>query len=216
MRGNIYLGGGGSAADEAELWHEAFRTGAKVAVWPFAQPYEGRRGSGDWMTGALRSMGQYSIDVAMTTDDAADQLGNADVIAVPGGNTFLLLHELRTSGLLLLLREHLETGGALYGGSAGAVLVGRDVAIASVADSNHVGLEDTRGLNLLHDLDVLPHYTHDQEIAARRIAAESGRSVLCIPEVGGVVSSARDPLRNVGSSSAYIVHPGHTEVLEPS
>ncbi|MCT1999189.1 peptidase E [Brachybacterium muris] len=152
----------------------------------------------------------------MTTDDAADQHGQVDVIAVPGGIPSSCCTSFASQGCSRLLREHLEAGGTLYGGSAGAVLVGRDIAIASVADSNDVGLEDFRGLNLLHDLDVLPHYTPDQEVTARRVAAESGRSVLCIPEVGGVVASARDPLRNVGPSSAYIVHPGHTENLEPA
>ncbi|WP_284043324.1 hypothetical protein [Actinoplanes sp. M2I2] len=35
----IFLGGGGSEKDEARLWDEVFRPGARLAVWPHAMPH---------------------------------------------------------------------------------------------------------------------------------------------------------------------------------
>ena len=211
------MGGGGSEADEARLWAEAFPTGAKVAIWPFAQTTpEGRRGAGDWMTAALSAIGQYAVEV-WTTPPASTRLPEGvDIIAIPGGNTFALLHELRSLGLMNILQGHIDAGGAVYGGSAGAILAGCDIGIAATADANDVGLKDLRGLNLVDGLDVLPHYTTEQEDTARAHAIGTGRSVLCLPETSGVISTATAELRNVGPSTAYIVHPERTETLEAS
>ena len=72
-----------------------------------------------------------------------------DVVCIPGGNTFTMLHELRSTGLFRLLQEHLRDGGRMYGGSAGAILAGADVGIALVADPNDAGVSDTVALGLL-------------------------------------------------------------------
>lgn len=217
MRGDIYLGGGGSEADEARLWSEAFPTGAKVAIWPFAQTSpEGRQGAGDWMSGALGAMGRYTVELWKTPEASTRLLDGVDIVAIPGGNTFLLLHELHSSGLMKPLRDHIDAGGAVYGGSAGAILAGRDIRTASTADNNEVDLDDFRGLNYLDGLDVLPHYMHDSEAAARAHAISTGRPVLCLPETSGVISAPSRALRNISPSDAYVVHAQRTETFEAS
>lgn len=205
MEGSIYLGGGGSEADEANLWGEVFIPGATVAVWPFAQrTHEGRRASIDWMETSLATRGSFTIDGWLSPDADHQSLLGADIVAVPGGNTFDLLHALRTAGLLSLLEEHLARGGSFYGGSAGAVVAGADVGIALTADPNHVGLGDTRGLDLAGGCDILPHYTDGQESTARAHLGTTGRPVLCLPESSGVVLVA-GTARNVGPSEVKLV-----------
>lgn len=205
MQGHFHLGGGGSEQDEARLWAEAFPPGSRIAVWPFAQPDRaGRRLSGDWFSSALAALGAYRIDVWLTPDDHDPSLTEVDVVAIPGGNTFDLLHTLREAGLLPALHDHLGRGGSVYGGSAGAVLAGADIGIALVADPNDVGLEDTTGLDLLHGLDVLPHYTDDQLEFARDHHRRTGRPVLGLPERSGVV---------VTGGTARIVGPDPVRVI---
>jgi dipeptidase E len=205
MQGHFHLGGGGSEQDEARLWAEAFPAGARIAVWPFAQSsVADRRRSGDWLTSALAALGPHQIDVWLAADDHDASLAGVDVVAIPGGNTFDLLHTLNEAGLLSVLHDHLARSGSVYGGSAGAVLAGADIGIALVADPNDVGLEDTTGLDLLHGLDVLPHYTDDQLGFAQDHHRRTGRPVLGLPERGGVVV-AGTTARTVGPESVQVI-----------
>lgn len=205
MQGTIHLGGGGSERDEAKLWAEAFPPGARVAVWPFAQsnPAE-RRYAGEWFTGALAALGPLTVDVWLTPEDHDPSLQDVDVVAIPGGNTFSLLHTLREARLLPALHDHLGRGGGLYGGSAGAVLVGADIGIALAADPNDVGLVDTTALDLLHGMDVLPHYTDDQLGAARDHHRRTGRPVLALPERSGIVLTGVTA-RNAGPDPVHVI-----------
>lgn len=139
-------------------------------------------------------------------------LSGVDMVCIPGGNTFTLLHELHSTGLLRLLREHLQDGGRLYGGSAGAILAGADIGIAAVADPNDVGLSNTGGLNLLNGTDVLPHYTARDREMAQAHAALTGRPVLCLPEASGVILNG-GRLRNVRPETIELVDGGNVRLL---
>jgi dipeptidase E len=219
VTGLVFLGGGGSEADEAALWAEAFPAGSRVVVWPFAhRAAVDRRAAGAWATEALLAIGVEDVDVWVTTEPGLDRprldqpgvrrrrdLDGVDVVAVPGGNTFDLLQALREAGLLDLLHAHLLGGGSLYGGSAGAVLAGADVDLARAADPDDVGTTDTRGLDLVHGHDVLPHWTDDQEAAARRHSRASGRPVLAIPERSGVVVARDGTARSVGPDDVQVI-----------
>jgi len=212
MRG-VYLGGGGSAEQEAELWKEAFNPGDSVVIWPFAHAaIQDRESSIAWMRGALASYALRSIDawIEARIEDAG--LSGVDVVCIPGGNTFALLHELRSTGLLQLLQEHLRAGGRYYGGSAGAILAGTDISIALDADPNDVGLSSTGGLDLIGGMDVLPHYAPSAREVAREHTALTGRPVLCLPEASGVVVS-EGRLRNVGPEPIEIVDRDHLRFL---
>jgi dipeptidase E len=131
-------------------------------------------------------------------------LDGVDVIAIPGGNTFNLAHMLRADGLFPLLSSFLERGGGVYGGSAGAVLMGADIGIASIADSNDVGLEETSGLDLVGGLDVLPHYRRELHGVARAHHRDSGHGLLCLPEPSGVIIVG-GKARNVGPAAVHVV-----------
>jgi dipeptidase E len=229
VTGRVFLGGGGTEADEAALWAEAFPAGSRVVIWPFAhRAAVDRRAAGAWATTALLAIDVADVDVWVTTEPGVDQprlgepgpgeprlnrpgapgrrgLGGVDVVAVPGGNTFGLLQALREAGLLDLLHAHLLRGGSLYGGSAGAVLAGADVDLARAADPDDVGTTDTRGLDLVHGHDVLPHWTDDQEAAAQRHSRATGRPVLAIPERGGVVVAPDGTARSVGPDVVQVI-----------
>ena len=219
MTGRVFLGGGGTEADEAALWDEAFPAGSRVVIWPFAhRAAVDRRAAGAWAATALLAIDVADVDVWVTTEPGVDRprldqlvvrrrrgLDGVDVVAVPGGNTFDLLQALREAGLLDLLHAHLLRGGSLYGGSAGAVLAGADVDLARAADPDDVGTTDTRGLDLVHGHDVLPHWTDDQEAAARRHSRASGRPVLAIPESGGVVVAPDGTARSVGPDVVQVI-----------
>ncbi|WP_218714129.1 Type 1 glutamine amidotransferase-like domain-containing protein [Arthrobacter sp. BF1] len=215
MTGTIYLGGGGSEDEEANLWTEAFRPGSHITVWPFAhRALADRQSAGRWISCALERFDPSHIDIWTSPESRVhSDLGAMDIIAIPGGNTFDLLDTLKSSGLLLALRAFLNRGGHVYGGSAGAILMGHDIDIALKADPNDVGLQDTTGMGLLGEADVLPHYTEELLDIARAHHAKSGRSVLCLPEPSGVVVKG-GIIRNVGPEPVNIITSTATTTYE--
>lgn len=207
----LYLGGGGSEQDEAALWDEAFISGQRVSIWPFAMPAgAARAGSVQWFTSALRDRGDFTIDAwgldddtNGSTDENLQRLRSSDVLAIPGGNTFDLLKDLQQHQLLQVLHGYLSAGGCVYGGSAGAILLGADIAIAATADPNNAGLTDTSGLDVLAGALVLPHYQRTQDAELQQWSHQFERAIIALPERSGVVV-AKSHARSVGPEPVRI------------
>src|SRR5687768_15020625 len=103
--GFLYLGGGGSAEDEANVWNEAFKSGQRIVIWPFAQPRDCWAGTLAWFTGAMAARGELSTTSVSGSITLADLLPGGgleepEIVLIPGGNTFELLGILRSHGLL--------------------------------------------------------------------------------------------------------------------
>lgn len=206
---NIYLGGGGSEDDEAALWDEVFVAGQRVTIWPFAMPAgPSRTGSAEWLIGALQDRGDMAFDVwgLDRAPEDVQRLLDSDVLAIPGGNTFDLLRHLQERNLLRAVEDFLAAGGLLYGGSAGAVLVGADIAIAASVDPNHAGITDVHGLDLLEGAVVRPHHQPSLIDELTEWSRERQQIVLGIPERGGLVV-ADSTVRNVGPADVEIFVP---------
>ncbi len=151
----------------------------------------------EWLTAALAPRGDFTLPV---------ELADADVLVIPGGNTFDLLAAVRQRELLSSLAAFLSGGGRVYGGSAGAILLGADIAIAGILDPNDIGLADTAGADLLSGHVVYPHYTADQEQTALAWATTHNAPVLAIPETAGVVVAASQA-HNTGPSPVHVFTP---------
>jgi dipeptidase E len=162
VTGSVYLGGGGSKDDEASLWNELFQSGQRVLYLPFALPANEYERAEQWLNASLAPRGQFEVETwGSAADHTTHDLETFDVVFVGGGNTFDLLDHLDRHGLMKPLREFVASGGRLYGGSAGAVLLGADIAIAETADPNDAGITDTHGLDLVGGLVVRPHFTEE-------------------------------------------------------
>jgi dipeptidase E len=210
----VYLGGGGSAQDEAALWRTFLRPARRVVCWPQALPPAQFEVAELWLR---RSLAPYDVPKVELWPDLAghdlDELDPDDVVFVLGGNTFDLLHHLQQRHALDLARAHVRRGGAYYGGSAGAVLAGADIAVAAFADPNDAGVTDTRGLGLLGDAIVRPHYTPADRDEAWGWTAR-GFTVLGIPETGGL-AVVDGVARNAGPSEVEVLTSGGLSVLAP-
>ncbi len=100
----------------------------------------------------------HFIDIASDEKDIwSQQMKNADVIYVEGGNTFYLLDEVRKSGFATVLKQCLDHS-VYVGVSAGSILVTPTIAIAGVepGDPNDVNLTDFTALGLV-PFEVSPH-----------------------------------------------------------
>lgn len=217
MSGAVFLSGGGGAEDTVPL-HAAFAAAVgsgRLWYWPIAlDPVE--RDYGEclgWLTGALRPFGVTEIDMW----DGADGIGTgtATRIAQPltdyrgvyigGGNTFRLLDIVRRVGLGSALQTFLDDGGVVFGGSAGAALLGADISTIAHLDPDPYGTTDTRGLDRVAGHGVFVHHVPSEVPLVRDWARGNRRPVLALHErAGAVVADGRltsvgfEPVRLIG------------------
>jgi dipeptidase E len=115
------------------------------------------------------------------------EVGDADLVVVGGGNTFQLLRECRSRGLLATLRERVLQGKAKYlGWSAGA-----NLACPTIRTTNDMPIVDPGGLEALGliPFQVNPHYVnvvlpgHHGETRDERLR-EFARANPSLPAIG--------------------------------
>lgn len=206
MPGVVYLGGGGTGVDESHLWGEMLAGCRRLLYWPFALTGDMLDGAETWLRGQLHRLG-FSVDITTWTTLHGRQpadLDHADLLFVGGGNTFALLQQVRDHGFEEPVRQWVAAGGDYYGGSAGAVLATDSIAIAAHADPDHVGLIDHTGLGLVPGVGVLPHFTPDQEPAARSFSYAYAVPILGIPEAAGLISHD-GIIRTVGPDPVWTI-----------
>lgn len=214
-RMRLILGGGGSADDLRVLTSAWVSPGLRVVYWPFAlEP--GQYGAGSrWWRAALGD--DVHLDTWHDlTAHAPGELDGADVLLVGGGNTYALLDHVRRSGWVEPAVAWVRTGGTYVGDSAGAVLAGADIDVARFADPNDVGLTDTTGLALLPDVLVRPHYEPGDLDELRGWMQETGRSVLGLPERGGVVIEAGLVTSSGPDDAVLVRRSGQVAVMRPA
>lgn len=135
-------------------------------------------------------------------------------VYIGGGNTFSLLNNIRSSGFDEILKKYIQSGGTVYGGSAGAIILGSDIMTCAHLDSNEVGLENLEGLNLISDLAIWCHYEPKNDEQVRKYIKSDQKSVLALPEETGVYYND-GYLKITGTKSAFLFKEEHKLELLP-
>lgn len=214
MVGTIYLGGGGSPQDELSVWTDMLKQVNRILYWPFALSGGMLDGADGWLRANLAERWP-SIAVATWTeldDHEPEDLCEFDLLFVGGGNTFNLLEHVAGSGFMDPVRRFVAAGGTYYGGSAGAVLAGGNIAIADAYDRNETGLEDLAGLGLIPHYNVLPHYGPKMEVTGRMWVRRQDVPVLGIPERSGL-KIEEGQAQVLGPEPVYAIHAMATKLV---
>jgi dipeptidase E len=203
----VALGGGGGAAD-SRLLDEVFATWigshGRLLYWPVA--LRGIRSFPtclEWITATFAPLKVNQI--TMWTDlceHQVSELDQFDAVYIGGGNTFALLHELRQSGFERYLKEYVRRGKAVYGGSAGAAVLGRDIQTVNYLDRNEVGLVETQGLDLAIGHAIWVHYQPQDDNLIEAHVHQYRQPVIALSERSGIVIE-QDSLRAVGFEPAF-------------
>jgi len=203
----IALAGGGGAED-SRLLDEVFASwiGSQGRLLYLPIALRGIRSFEsclEWITTTFAPLNITRIAMwADLTEHQADELEEFDAIYIGGGNTYSLLAELIESGFDRHLKTYAQSGGIIYGGSAGAVVLGKDIRTVTYMDRNNIGLAEVNCLNLAKDHSILPHYQPEMDKLIAEFAQNYRRPVLGIPERSGVVIES-DQMRTVGFEPSY-------------
>ena len=204
----IALAGGGDASD-SRLLDGVFAgwlgSGGRMLYWPIAlrgiRPYSSCL---EWIKATFSPLGITRI--TMWTDlseHRAGELDRFDGIYIGGGNTYALLAQIQESGFWSVLGDYAKSGKPIYGGSAGAILLGRDIRSANHFDRKIADLKDTRGLDLAGGHTIWPHYQpHDDDLINAYIR-ECQQTVLAIPERSGIAIDEAG-MQKAGFEPAYL------------
>ena len=167
-----------------------------------------------WIHSVFNPLGINVIE--MWTDLEAkslEDLKKFSSIYIGGGNTFNLLNTLRETGFDKILKEFVDNKGIVYGGSAGAIIFGRDILTSSHMDPNHTNLKTFKGFNYLDNYSVWCHYETSNDSLIKEYVNKYGVSVLALPEEAGIVINGGTH-KVIGSSPAYIFRNGDKYVVE--
>jgi len=203
----IILAGGGGADDSLPLdkiFADWLGRDGKMLYLPIA--LRGTRtfeSCYEWITSTFAPLGITDITMwTSLTEHQASEIDQFSGVYIGGGNTFSLLAELQESGFDEHLRTCAKRGRAIYGGSAGAVVLGRDIQIVAHVDTNDVGLKRTTGLDLIQGHAILPHYTAKDDDLIRSYIEGYKFPVLAITERSGIIVED-DQLRGAGFEPAF-------------
>ena len=115
----------------------------------------------EWINEELAQVQLSGIDMVRSFEELVQKdYDNYCALFIGGGNTYKLLKGIKDSGAFEKIKEFINNGGIVIGGSAGAVIFGCDIDIISTMDPNDVALIDTKGFNVMKGVSIFPHYTN--------------------------------------------------------
>ena len=187
----VFLCGGGAGEQTIEAnkrLNEVIDHAKPCLYIPLAMEAEMYDSCYEWITGELAEVQIPYIEMVRSREELAEKdFSDYSVVFIGGGNTYKLLKELKESGAFEKLRTYLEQGGVAFGGSAGAIIFGEDLESCNLDDPNEVGLTDTAGMDVLHGISLLCHFTsrekeEDERSKEYLLGISKHRSVLALPE----------------------------------
>ncbi len=153
---------------------------------------------------------QYNI-ITVTHQNAIEAINTADAIAVGGGNTFKLLHDLYSTGAINSIKEKVNNGTPYIGWSAGSNITG-----ATICTTNDMPIINPGSFTALEffPFQINPHYynvnipgfngeTRDQRLE-EFLLINPQASVVALPE-GTALLSGNNKLQLKGNTDAFVL-----------
>lgn len=141
-----------------------------------------------WMKGIINFHERTDVQFE-TVDDTSrynlEALKEFSGIYIGGGNTWSLIQELKDSGFANILIQYIEAGGQVYGGSAGAIIMGK--RIDTHDDENKIGFQNMLGFNLLNNFSIACHFKDEQNDRFKTWAIDNNLPIVCLPEETGLI-----------------------------
>lgn len=159
-------GGDGKQVENArQLLNSIIDHSKKILYIPLAWPDNTFSGCLEFMTNELADVECCGIEMIKSPEEILlKDLNNYACIYIGGGNTYKLLSLLKSSGAFEKIRNYLiSDNGIVYGGSAGAIIFGKDLDSCNTDDENEVGLVNNSGFDLINGYSLLCHYTSRDE-----------------------------------------------------
>lgn len=189
----IFLSGGGGSDDSVLLDKEfikELRVHKKLLYIPVAmdQNFLTYESCYDWIIKTIGDISDDFIDIVMWTDlknKKIDDLSKFDAIYIGGGNTFNLLQVINDTSFIQPLKDFILSGGVVYGGSAGAIILGKSINTVSEENDNNYHYED--GLDVINGYSIICHYQGSLDKKIIEYIEKYKNPVIALPERTGLI-----------------------------
>lgn len=204
-KGTIILAGGGGIKDSFELdriYFSLLSKSAKILYIPIALQTGifSAESCHNWFTKLLTTHDTGGdIDFTMhLAQDPVPNLTDYESIYMGGGNTYRLLTYLISSGMDKRIIDFTARGGIVYGGSAGAMVLGKDIRTAE--EENDSNYPHFLGCNLLGGKSVVCHYSDALKQKISSIQKKITTPILALSEQSGLVlDTAHNVVATIGN-----------------
>lgn len=212
----VFLCGGGSGIQTIEAYkrlNEVIDHSKPCLYIPLAMEKEKYADCYEWIKDELKNIDIPYIEMVKSANElAAENLNEFGLIFIGGGNTFKLLSELKLSGAFEKIKEYLNGEGVVFGGSAGAIIFGKDLDACRLDDENEVNLNETNGFDILNGTSILCHYTNrtaqkDEKSKQYLLEVSKHRKVVALPEEVTLFVNGED-IEVIGSRPYYFFENG--------
>ncbi len=160
----LFLCGGG-CGEQTKLANLRFNSvvdhNKPLLYIPFAWNDDSYSGCLEFLKNELSEVDIPYIDMVKSIEELENkELSKYSALFIGGGNTYKLMKMIKESKCYQQIIDFAQNGGIIYGSSAGAVILGKDIDIIKEMDPNEVDLKDTTGFNLIDGITIFPHYTN--------------------------------------------------------
>ena len=212
----VFLCGGGDGMQTVEAnkrLNEVIDHSKPCLYIPLAMEPEKYADCYKWIKTELKNVDIPYIKMVKSADElAAENLNDFGVLFIGGGNTFRLLHDLKISVAFEKIKEYMNGEGVIFGGSAGAIIFGKDLEACKLDDSNDVNLTEINGFDILNGISILCHYTNrtiekHKQSTQYLLEVSKHRKVAALPEEVTLFVNDKD-IEVLGNKPYYIFENG--------
>jgi dipeptidase E len=203
MEKNIFIGGGGGEKESVLIDNLFFKTikRRKIAGVVYIPVALTSRPYSDCLKWFKKVVAGRVDRIQMWTSLKNKSLRNLQkkvAVYIGGGDTGRLLRLVKAAKFDKKLSDFVNHGGIVYGGSAGGIVLSKDIRTATEVKAT----KNTEGLNLLHDLLLVCHYSPERDSGIAKISKLLKTRVLAIPENAGLFVT-HSKIEAVGPGKCY-------------
>lgn len=212
----VFLNGGGAdiqTIDAYKRLNQIIDKSKPCLYIPLAMAQEKYDSCYEWISGELKSIDVPNIDMVKSAEELSTKsLNDYSFLFIGGGNTFKLLHDLKKCGAFENILDYINNNGIVFGGSAGAIIFGKDLEACKIADKNEVNLKDINGFDILNGISLLCHYTNqtpEKDAKSKQYLLELSqhRTSVALPEEITLYLNDND-IEVIGSKPYYLFDKG--------
>lgn len=173
----------------------------------------------EWIRKEMSLIDVTNIDMVTSAKDLAGKnLNNYCAIYIGGGNTYKLLKDIKDSGSFKKIQQYINNDGIIFGGSAGAIIFGKDIDSCKTQDPNDVQLAETQGFDVLSGYSLLCHLNRNDGIKFNRdknseylIEFSKNNKIIYLPDDDTIFVND-NKVTIIGDSDYRVYENGHYKV----
>ena len=221
MSGKLFISGGGNAENSYLLDKEFVGSLKKRKILyiliGLKRDIVGFEGCYDWITKTLGAHTSKEIEIEMwisLEDKHEEDLSEFDAIYIGGAyNTYKLMDVLHCSGLDQRFRGFVAKGGLIYGGSSGAIILGRNIATWGDDKMNYTS-ED--GLDLVGGFSIFCHFNVRGKDYVKNYINKYRIPTIALTEATGFIYEEHN-IKAIGYDSVVIFYDSESvRILKPN